>query len=162
MQSLGQQLQRLHGRIGLLCVGNSDGGDDALGVRLGEELAGAGIPDVVIAGTEPEKWVFGGAAEGFDHLIFVDAVDFGGEPGSVVFLNREQMTGRFPQVSTHRLSLGLPAQLTEERGTTKAWLLGVQPQSLQPGPVLSPSVQATLAVLNDLLRRRLSAGVSIC
>ncbi|MGD0768728.1 MAG: hydrogenase maturation protease [Tepidisphaeraceae bacterium] len=162
MQTLREQLQRLHGHVCLMCVGNPDGGDDALGVRVGEELAGGGMPDVLIAGNDPERLLFRGASDGYDHLIFVDAVDFGAAPGSVVFLNADEIMGRFPQVSTHRLSLGLLARWTEARGTTKAWLLGVQPESLEPRRELSQSVQATLAVLSELLKRSFNAGVSVC
>jgi hydrogenase maturation protease len=162
MPSLGEQLNLLHGHVCLMCVGNPEGGDDAFGVRLGEELAGQGMPDVVIAGNDPERFLFRGASDGYDHLIFIDAVDFGAAPGSVVFLNADEMTGRFPQVSTHRLSLGLLARWTEARGTTKAWLLGVQPESLEPRRELSPSVQATLASLGELLKRSFNAGVSVC
>jgi hydrogenase 3 maturation protease len=166
MQSLGEQLQSLEGRICLMCVGNADGGDDALGVRLGEELAGelAGTDtaEIVIAGTEPERFLFRGACDGYDHLVFVDAVDFGDEPGSVVLLNTREISGRFPQVSTHRLSLGLLAQWVEARGNTRAWLLGVQPQSLEPGRELSPGVQAALAMLVVVLKHRFNAGVAVC
>ncbi len=162
MQSLGAQLESLQGRICLMCVGHPDAGDDALGVLLGEELVGQGMPDVFIAADDPEKFVFRGAGDGYDHLIFVDAVDFGAAPGSVAFLNAQQMTSRFPQVSTHRLSLGLLAQWIEARGTTKAWLLGVQVESLQGRHELSPPLRATMAALGDLLKRRLNSGASAC
>jgi hydrogenase maturation protease len=162
MRSLGEQLNRLHGHVCLMCVGNPDGGDDAFGVRLGEELAGRGMTDLVIAGNDPERFLFRGAVDGYDHLIFVDAVDFGAAPGSVVFLDADEITGRFPQVSTHRLSLGLLARWIEARGTTKAWLLGVQPESLEPRRELSPSVQAALAALGELLMRPFGAGVGVC
>ena len=166
MHSLGEQLQSLEGRICLMCVVNADGGDDALGVRLGEELAGdwadTDMAQIVIAGTEPERFLFGGAGDGYDHLVFVDAVDFGAAPGSVVFLNTSEMVGRFPQVSTHRLSLGLLAQWVEARGGARAWLLGVQPDSLEPGGELSPPVQSALAMLVDVLKHRFNAGVAVC
>jgi len=162
MESLSQQLQSLHGRIGLMCVGNPDGGDDAFGVRLGEELVSHGLADVVIAGTNPESFLARGEHRKYDHLIFIDVVDFGGAPGSVVFLDSSEMTSRFPQVSTHRLSLGLLATLSESNGVTKAWLLGVQPESLEHRRQLSPGMRVTMATLEDMLLRRLSVGVSTC
>ena len=57
------------------------------------------------------------------------------------------MVARFPQISTHKISLGLLAKRAEANGTTKAWLLGVQPESLKPGEELTPAVQATLELL---------------
>jgi Ni,Fe-hydrogenase maturation factor len=78
-------------------------------------------------------------------------VEFGGIPGSAVLLDSDHMTARFPQASTHKLSLGLLAKLAEANGTTKAWLLGVQPDSLRPGAGLTPAVRGTLELLLDLL-----------
>ena len=180
MQSLSQQLENLHGRVCLMCLGNCAGGDDSVGMRLGEILSARNrkrLPEslgdrlrfradedfkIVMGGADPEKLLWSGAADGFDHLIFVDAVDFGGEAGSIVLLNSRQMTARFPQVSTHRLSLGLLAQWIETRGTTQAWLLGVQVESLAAGQELSPGVQAALAMLEELLRNRFSAEGIVC
>jgi hydrogenase maturation protease len=160
MESLSQHLLGLHGRVCLMCIGNAEGGDDAFGVRLGEELARAKVPHVVIAGTEPEQMLLRGVSDRFEHLIFVDAVDVGAAPGSVVFLNTDEMASRFPQVSTHRLSLGLLAGWVEARGTTKAWLLGVQPESLQRRHELSPCVRRTMAVLCELLKHSINAELS--
>ena len=106
---------------------------------------------VLIAGTSPERFSSGMMHHAFDHVIFLDAVEFGGAPGSVVLLDSNEMAARFPQVSTHRLSLGLLAKHIEANGHSKAWLLGAQPQSLRPGAALTPKVQATLELLVELL-----------
>jgi len=152
MPDLREQLEPcFQGRVCLMGLGNSDYGDDGFGVRLAESLVVAGVPDVVVAGTTPDRFVGRVAGEGFDHLIFLDAVEFGGAPGSVVFLNAGEMAARFPQISTHRISLGLLANWVEAGGTTRAWLLGVQPQSLKSGVGLTPTIQRTLEVLVELL-----------
>ena len=161
MESVAQQLGSLRGRVCLMCVGNPDGGDDALGVRLGEALAARGLRDVVIAGSSPEDFVMRVARAGCDHLIFIDAIDFGAEPGSVVFLSSDELVGRLPQVSTHRISLGLLAKWAESDGCTRSWLLGVQPQSLQSGRALSPAVQAAVAQLIELLTRCFNRGIEV-
>jgi hydrogenase maturation protease len=141
----------LQGRVCFMGLGNVDSGDDGFGVRLAEAMADAGAPDVVIGDTAPES-LAGRCADGrFDHLVFLDAADFGAAPGSVVFLNSREMAARFPQISTHRISLGMLAKHVESSGTTRAWLLGAQPESLKPAPALSPALQRTLAVLCELL-----------
>jgi len=157
----------LPGRVCLLGLGNVDSGDDGFGVRLAEALIRCGAPGpfargelqalssslhCLIAGTQPERFVGRLAARGFDHLVFLDAVEFGGPPGSVVLLNSDQMQARFPQVSTHALSLGLLARWVEANGVAKAWLLGVEPASVQPGSPLSGPVQETLGRLLDVFR----------
>jgi hydrogenase maturation protease len=160
MDSLGKLLRQLKGRIGLICIGNPDGRDDSIGAKLGQKLAN--FPNIELAGTEPEECVGRWAEAGYEHLIFVDAVDFGATPGSVVFLGSAEIKSRFPQVSTHHLSLGLLAQLAESNGITKAWLLGVQPETLGTGPELSISVAATLEGLKQVLINRIKAGEDTC
>ena len=146
-----QILSSLGGRVCFIGLGNVDGGDDGFGVRLAEALARAGVPDVLIGATAPEPLAGRCARSGFDHLVFLDAVDFGAAPGSVVFLNSGEMAARFPQVSTHNLSLGMLAKCVESGGMTRAWLLGAQPESLKRGLALSPALQSTLSILAELI-----------
>jgi hydrogenase 3 maturation protease len=146
---------RLTGRVCLLGLGNEGLGDDGFGLRLAEALQAAGQAHAHAAGATPERWLARSALEAVDHLVFLDAVDFGGAPGAVVFLDAGQMAARFPQVSTHKLSLGLLAKWAEANGRTTAWLLGVQPASLHPGAGLSPAVQLTLELLKELLSETL-------
>jgi hydrogenase maturation protease len=125
------------------------------GEGRGEGEAGMGLgpcPHVFIAGTTPERWISRVVDEEYDHLVFLDAVEFGGTPGSVVLLDSDQMAARFPQISTHKLSLGLLAKRVEANGRTKAWLLGAQPQSLRSGEELTPAVRATLELILVLLK----------
>jgi hydrogenase maturation protease len=150
MKDLRRELEQcLRGRVCFMGLGNLDYGDDGFGVRLAEELIAAGVPDVIIAGTVPDRWI--GRAAGFDHIVFLDAVEFGGAPGGVVFLDSAQIAARFPQISTHKISLGVLAQWAQTNATTRAWLLGVQPESLKRQQQLAPILRKTLEVLRDLL-----------
>lgn len=159
MIDLMKQLRRLHGRVCIMGIGNVGGGDDGFGVLLAQELSETGVHDVVIARTSPELFVSSGSSQRFDHVLFLDAVDFGGEPGSVVFLSSKEMIARFPQVSTHRLSLGLLAKWAESNGVTKAWLLGVQPKSLGHEHHLTAEVKRSYGALRELLIRQFAVGV---
>jgi hydrogenase maturation protease len=152
-------LSSLGGRVCFMGLGSVDGGDDGFGVRLAEALARAGVPDVLIGATAPETLAGRCAVNGFDHLVFLDAADFGAAPGSVVFLNSREMAARFPQISTHRISLGLLARCVESSGATRAWLLGAQPESLKPARELSPALQTTLAILAEVLGSAVSAEI---
>ena len=106
---------------------------------------------VLLAGIAPERHVTPLRDAGFDHVLFLDAVEFGGVPGSVVFLNTDEMGTRFPQVSTHKLSLGLLGRWIESNGVTRVWLLGVQPASCRAGTGLSSPVRRTIGLLAELL-----------
>lgn len=188
MSDLREQLRScLQGRVCLMGLGNVLYADDGLGVRLAEAMATSAVPEpefttgnsdpavrpglglrtlgwglhCLVAGTNPERCLGRVAERGFDNLVFLDAVEFGGVPGSVILLDCEQMTSRFPQVSTHKISLGLLARWVEANGATKVWLLGVQPESLAPGAPLSPAVEATLEMLRALLAERLRGGAEV-
>jgi hydrogenase maturation protease len=144
-------------------LGNVDYGDDGFGVRLAEALVTAGVRDVITAGTMPERWI--DRAAGFDHVVFLDAVEFGGAPGAVVFLDSEEMATGFPQISTHKISLSALAQWAQAKGETRAWLLGVQPESLKTAQQLTPTLHKTLAALCDLLvasRNHARAAAQAC
>ena len=152
MADLRQQLEdSLRGRVCLMGLGNTDYSDDGLGVRMAEKLESAGVPDVIVAGTMPERFIDGATSEAFDHLIFLDAVEFGAAPGSAVFLDSEEMANRFPQISTHKISLGLMAKLVEDNGRTRAHLLGVQPESIRTGGELSSVARDTIDLLCELI-----------
>ena len=152
MTNLRDQLRNsLKGRVCLMGLGNLEYGDDGFGVRLAEDLVAAGMPNVVIAGTNPEDYIGRVAAAGYAHVVFLDAVDFAAPPASVVFLDARKIEERFPQCSTHKLSLGLLAKWAELNAGTHAWLLGVQPESLAHGDQLTRSVAYTLEMLKELL-----------
>ena len=149
MPDLREQLRQiLQGRVCFLAIGNLDYGDDGFGVSLGQALIDAGLDNVILAGKNPERWL--GHLSGFDDVIFLDAVELGGTPGAAALLDSSQMAARFPQISTHKISLGLLSQWIEANGNTRAWLLGAQPESLQ-GPQLTTTLQETRSLIARLL-----------
>jgi hydrogenase maturation protease len=153
MRSLRSQIQMcLQGRVCVMGMGNVEHGDDGFGVHVTARLLAEGVPDVVVAETAPERYIGRTLEAGFDHLVFIDAVDFGGRPGEVVFLSAAETAARFPQVSTHKIPLGALAKWAESTGAMKAWLLGTQPASLQAGCQLSAAVQIAAEVVEDWLR----------
>jgi len=143
--------EALAGRVAVVGIGNPDLGDDAFGLALAGALAAAGAPAVVQAGTTPERHIQRLADAGYDAVLFLDAVELGGVPGSCALLPADEIRAACPQISTHKLSVGTLAQIAESHGATRAWLLGVQPASLRPGGGLSKPVRAALEALRDLL-----------
>ncbi|MGD0917682.1 MAG: hydrogenase maturation protease [Thermodesulfobacteriota bacterium] len=143
--------ETLKGRIALVGIGNVDLSDDGFGVRLAESLAGAGLAHVLVTHTVPEDHLATLTRGGFDNVVFLDAVSIGAEPGSVVFLDACEIKNRFPQVSTHKLALGMLAGLIESEKTTRVWLLGAQPATLKQGTGLSEPVERTVEILKALL-----------
>ena len=160
MPDLREQLGHcFQGRVCLMGIGSVDFGDDGFGVKLADAIAERLIrlghaslaQNVINAGTAPERMTGSVTERGFDHLVFLDAVEFRGEPGSVIFLGANEIASRFPQISTHKVSLGLLAKCITARGGTCVWLLGVQPGSLKPVHGLSPAVQKAKDILEEML-----------
>jgi len=157
MRDLRDDLRRcLTGRVCLVGIGNPDRGDDAFGVILADSMRRLGYPEVILADRTPERWTGWLAQSRFQAVLFLDAVEMGAAPGDVVFLASAQIAARYPQLSTHKLSLGTLAALIEAEGPTRVFLLGVQPQSLDYGADLSVPVRTTLEILRDLLAENLT------
>jgi len=152
MEGLRQRLQEaLAPPSCIVGIGGDGLGDDALGMCLAGDLAAEGLPDVVAAGTAPEDHAWSIAEAGYRSVLCIDAVDFGGAPGAVVLLDCAGIVSRFPQVSTHRISLGALARLIESHPPARVRLLGVQPGSLRSGAGLSEPVRDTLEILKRLI-----------
>ncbi len=148
----------LNGRTAFVGIGNTDRGDDGLGVRLAEALRDAGLDHVLIADTTPENYAAALARERYDTVILLDAVRSGGEPGSVILMEASGVRSAFPQVSTHRLSLGTLAGIFTSGNETKVWLLGICPASIKTGRGLSGAVRQTVGVLAGLIAAAKGAG----
>lgn len=160
MPGLRTQLEaRLRGRVCLAGVGETTAGDDALGVALAEALAPLHSETVIVhhAGNRPETTLAVVEEQRIDSVLFLDAVDFGAAPGSVTLLDAPEIISRYPQVSTHKLSIGLLARLLSANDRTRVALLGVQPGSLRLGFPLTPAVADSVDALAGLLRQLLAA-----
>jgi hydrogenase maturation protease len=173
MRDLRQQLTTiLRDRLAIVAIGNPELGDDAVGMKIaallhtargrraGPETASSAhlrracrraTAAVFSAGLELERHLAALVRGRYDSVLFLDAVDFAAPAGSVALFNAEEIASRFPQVSTHRLSLGLISQLLGETGATRVWLLGIKPASLQPGAPLSPPVRIAAHAVAELI-----------
>ncbi len=141
----------LVGRVCVVGVGNSQRADDGVGVFVAEMLQAAGLEDVIVGGTTPERWMTALTAGEYDTVLFVDAVSLPAEPGSTVLMDAAEIRSRFPQVSTHRISLGTLAGLISSESGARVLLLGVRPASLSEDQGLSPAVEGTARSLAGVL-----------
>ena len=144
-------LEILKGKTAFLGIGNTERGDDGFGVALAESLRDAGVEHVLVGGTTPENYLVLLWDGHFDTVVLIDAVLSEGEPGSVVLMEGNKIKSLFPEVSTHRFSLGTLAEIIESEGRTRAWLLGVVPREIETGSELSRNVKETLVILVELI-----------
>jgi len=139
-------------KILVLGLGNLLLQDEGVGVRVIERLrARYAFPDHVI--------VLDGGTLGLDllpyieeasHLVIVDAVNAGKEPGTLVRLVNDEIPAFLgPKVSPHQVGLQDVLALAQLRGHSPAEVVlwGVQAERLAPGLDLSPAVAAQVEPL---------------
>ncbi|UCG87168.1 MAG: hydrogenase maturation protease [Gemmatimonadota bacterium] len=147
---------RLSGDVFVVGVGNPLLGDDAAGCLVARGLVGTPGLEVIQADEVPESH-FGRILDAApDVVVFVDAVDLGARPGSVAVLEAEALARYEP--STHRVPVGLVADLLRRQAGADVFVLAVQPRQVVLGSGLSPEVAAAIESVIELIRRSLSAG----
>lgn len=141
-------------RVVLLGVGNVLLTDEGIGVRVIDEIeARFDLPPevrVIDGGTSAMELLDDLA--GADHLIIVDAVRTGEEPGTLVRLAGADVPRFFTtKISPHQVGLSdvlaTLALMDESPGETV--ILGVVPASLAMAMELSPTVEAVVPVAVD-------------
>ena len=96
----------------VVCIGNELRGDDRVGLLVAERLESRGLGEVVVnAGMAPENYIGLMALRKPKVLLFVDAVDAGLEPGSVVLGDVEELESEV-YFTTHKVPLRLLSKLS--------------------------------------------------
>lgn len=146
------------GDTAFLAIGNTDRGDDGAGVALGRLLRESGVPRVFEGGMQPETTLPLLRDLGSGAIVFLDAVDVAAEAGSVVVMDATELNGRFPQVSTHKLSLGTLARLAAGESGRRVWCIGIQPESIElRGEGLSDAIAETVRLLAQRITHLMAA-----
>lgn len=151
---MNQSAQHPAARTLILGVGNPLCGDDGVGARLVETLAGRPLPpDVQVLDAGTPGWALPAWLEGWQTVLLVDAVDLGLAPGRWRrFLPEEvKLWMQDENLSLHQPDLACGLALAEALGLLPERLVvyGVQPAQTEPGTPLSPQVQACLPALAD-------------
>ena len=134
--------ERLLGRVCVVGIGNRLAGDDGAGSVVAERLAGRVAGRVIDAGSTPENHLEPIIRDEPDTILLVDAVDFGGEPGSVRILDPRALAAG--GLSTHATSLAMIHDYLSARSPAGSVLLGIQPGLLRLGSALSEDVAAAV------------------
>jgi len=103
--------------------------------------------------------------EGRERVLFVDAVNFGEEPGFIGELNNEEIPAFFAvKSSLHHLGLADVLAAAQLLGTLpeEICLIGIQPHTLEPGLELSAELQARLEYLLEKILSKLKAWRISC
>ncbi len=156
-----QELERrLKGKVALVGVGNALRGDDGVGPVLIDWLQArmpGRIPMLLVDGGEaPEAYWGKITAYRPQAVLVIDAVDWGGDPGSVALL--EEVGQRRHPCSTHRIPLNLFLDLLKMGTGADVFVLGIQPKDLTFNAGISPEVLRTVELVGDLIADILVRG----
>jgi hydrogenase 3 maturation protease len=124
-------------RIVFVGVGNRLRGDDAIGPAVIDAIKGS-VPHAIDAGVAPENYT--GMIKRLRPLaiIFIDALDFGGAPGSMALVESGEI--RRYGASTHGLSLEVAMDYLRQETGADVLLIGVQPERICEEEGLSLSI----------------------
>jgi hydrogenase maturation protease len=145
----------------VLGIGNPLLGDDGFGVEVVRRLREQeGQPCV--------EFLDGGTAglyllpnlEGRSHVLVVDAIDFGGEPGQLVRLRSADIPADHGlKLSEHQVTFHevLALMNLTEIKPRELLFVGIQPRSAHWGDPLSPEAEAAVPKVIEEIRRQLAS-----
>ena len=145
----------LEGVVVVMGIGNPLRGDDAAGSLAARRIAGPGVC-VIDAQDVPEDHLLRVVNEHPDTIVLIDSVDMDCAPGSVAFLDRDQVAGYWP--STHRMPLSLLMGILERETHARVVGIGIQPAHTEFLKPLSNAVAASVAHVAGILNGALTRG----
>jgi hydrogenase 3 maturation protease len=110
----------------VMCIGNRDGGDDAVGPYVADKLKDSGV-EVIDCGTTPENYTSVVKKHNPELLVIIDAVDMGLEPGEIRIVPKEKIG--VMHISTHGIPLSVLMNYLEQH-VKKVMLVGIQPKTM--------------------------------
>ncbi len=143
-----ESLLREAKKIAILAVGNPLRGDDAVGVFVGKAIKDRVPADVYICEMMPENYLFRIASGNYTHAIIVDAADAKTKPGSIFFIEHDEIGDM--AISTHAFPLSFTVDFLEGNGI-KTIVIGVQPKNTSISEELSEDVENAAKKLSEVL-----------
>jgi hydrogenase maturation protease len=141
----------MHVKLLIACLGNPLMGDDGVGILAANELAKLGC-EVVVCGSDLSPIL--ARSEEIDVLVIVDAVDWGAKPGSILTAKLEDLEEDRVRTS-HSLRVSEVVRLMKYvfGRPSKVYVVGVQPERVEPSTELSPSVRQALGDVIERVRK---------
>lgn len=143
----------LTGKVVILGIGNALRSDDAAGSFLASRIKGKVPYTVYDAGPTPENYLGKIIKEEPEHIVLMDAADFGAAAGTVRVI--EGSGKETPCLSagglffTHDASLELTINYLKSNLKADIIILIIQPKSVALGDEISPEVAAALSKLEE-------------
>lgn len=141
---------KLHlvGKVVILGIGNTYRNDDGIGSLLACRIKDK-VPYIVYdAGPNPENYLGKIIKDKPDHIVIIDAVDFGGRAGEYREIEGDGLeTANL--FSTHNASISLTINYLKNNLRADIIILSIQPKDIRIGDEISPEVQEALDQLES-------------
>jgi hydrogenase 3 maturation protease len=141
----------LSGRVVVACVGNDWRCDDGVGPFVGKMVRPTDSLTVLDCGETPEKYLGVIARLRPEKVVVVDAADFGGAPGEIRAIARDEIGGE--AISTHAARLVLLTDYVEASTGAQTFFVAIQPESLEFGAPMGSAVSAAARSLAEAMNR---------
>jgi len=148
---LRSELEKIENFI-VVGIGNPLKGDDIVGTLVAEKLIEKSFKDKVInAEAVPENFIDEMISKNPDVIIFVDAIDAGLKPGSILVEELEKAKERNYIFTSHNIPLTLLLNYVKKRlsKNVKAYLVGIQVYETGLGSTPHPKVLEAVKKLVD-------------
>lgn len=145
--------KKLNGKLLLLGIGNCLRGDDGFGSELAKLIKDKVSIKVLDTQMAPENFLGVILKERPNMVLFVDAVDFGGNIGDVKLFNlKTTKTKNF--FLTHNTSPSLLFEFLKNHIHAELYLLAIQPKDISFGQDMSPEIKERLLELKNYFLER--------
>ncbi len=143
----------LSGKVVIACIGNEMRGDDAVGPLLARLIEETDRVKVINCGETPENFLGKIANLKPEKVVIIDAAYFGGKPGEIRLVRKEQITGG--GASTHDAILTIFSDYIECQSGATVFFLAIQPETTRVGEAMSEAVENAAhelaAIINEII-----------
>jgi hydrogenase 3 maturation protease len=113
----------------VMCIGNRDGGDDAIGPYIADKLSSENLDSIKVidAGIVPENYTSIVKQEKPKTLFIIDAVEMGLNPGDIRIVPKEKIG--VLTISTHGIPISVLIGYLEQY-ISEIIFIGIQPKEM--------------------------------
>lgn len=134
----------------IMCIGNRDGGDDAIGPYIADSLNEEKTDFVVIdCGTVPENYTSIVKKHNPKNLVIIDAVKMDLAPGEIRIVPKEKIG--VMTISTHGIPISVLINYLEQN-VEKVIFIGIQPKVMSGE--MSESVKKKCDILINIIKEK--------
>lgn len=127
----------------IMCIGNRDGGDDAIGPYIADKLSQTDF-EVIDCGTTPENYTSVVKKIAPEKLVIIDAADMGLKPGVIRIIPKEKVG--VMHISTHSIPVSVLINYLEQY-VKKIIFIGIQPEKMS-GNMTEPVINSGNSLVN--------------